>query len=481
MSEPRDAAAHLNELGSRVLAETFQLARNALIHQPENVVFEGISTRLSEALAAIQATEREVALRFVHDTFFVNDLRLRLTRSLFGCARYIAAELKSRGLGGLGFAAGARAPDLREDLFRLFRLPVGGAPPSPGTFRVLAPLPPPREAELLLQESDGLREAALQSYGKAIYFLRAFFRGVKNQKPPKVGVARRIVNDLIDVCECDGQRFLNLANIKDYESLQQTHAVNTCVLAIGLGQAIGLSRAALSELGLCALFHELGRVFLPDDIQSGRRALTGHDRALLEGEPLLSVRALLSASGVGPSACGRIVVAWEHRAPFSQHATARRSGAPGLMVTSRIVAVCHAFDELTRYIHGRAPLLPDEALRALLEGAGTLYDPLLVKLLVNLLGMYPAGTPVRLDTGELAIVFYASGDPRFLDRPVVKVVRDASGRPCRERVLDLSLVDPRTGRYRASIVGSVAPAEVGLDPLPLLFGAPASAAPVPGA
>lgn len=59
--------------------------------------------------------------------------------------------------------------------------------------------------------------------------------------------------------------------------------------------------------------------------------------------------------------------------------------------------------------------------------AGTRFDPMIVRVLVNVMGLYPLGTVVVLDTGEVAVVYHNSNDPRLFEKPWVKVVKDANG------------------------------------------------------
>jgi hypothetical protein len=104
---------------------------------------------------------------------------------------------------------------------------------------------------------------------------------------------------------------------------------------------------------------------------------------------------------------------------------------------------------------------PDEALRELVDGGGTRYDPDLVRVFASVLGIYPLGTLVRLDTGELAIVFHV--DPSTPCRPLVKIAiaADGSGQADGE-ILDLGDRDGE-GKYRRSIVGTVDPAAAGIN------------------
>ena len=80
------------------------------------------------------------------------------------------------------------------------------------------------------------------------------------------------------------------------------------------------------------------------------------------------------------------------------------------------------------------------------------YDPVIVKALINLLGIYPVGTVVILDTYELALVHSANSDPSFVHRPIVRLLSDADGRWLEPtRLVDLA--DTRDdGSFARSII-----------------------------
>jgi len=81
---------------------------------------------------------------------------------------------------------------------------------------------------------------------------------------------------------------------------------------------------------------------------------------------------------------------------------------------------------------------------------------------IEMLGIYPAGTVVRLDTGELALVLRPNREDSA--RPLVRILRDAAGNDVREKVeVDLLEKDPASGAYRHSILVAVDPASKGID------------------
>mgnify|MGYP001765210720 CR=1 FL=1 len=92
-------------------------------------------------------------------------------------------------------------------------------------------------------------------------------------------------------------------------------------------------------------------------------------------------------------------------------------------VFSRIVAVADAYDTVTAARRGTAQALrPDLAMKWIAVGLGSVYDPVVGKVFLRMMGAYPVGSVVQLDSGELAVVLRPP--EARVDRPVVQVVRD---------------------------------------------------------
>jgi hypothetical protein len=107
---------------------------------------------------------------------------------------------------------------------------------------------------------------------------------------------------------------------------------------------------------------------------------------------------------------------------------------------------------------------PDQALGYMLSDSGKYYDPVLLKVFINMLGLYPVGTLLKLDTGEMGLVLHShnGGDK---DKPKVQLLIQGKDKTYEKgNVIDLSERDPRTGRYRRIIVQSLHPATLGIQP-----------------
>ena len=106
----------------------------------------------------------------------------------------------------------------------------------------------------------------------------------------------------------------------------------------------------------------------------------------------------------------------------------------------------------------------------MLADSGKKFDPLLLKIFINTMGLYPIGTLVRLTTGELAVVIYSGGDPERTTHPVVALL-DSEGKPGQS--VDLTEKDA-SGKYIREIASAEDPSKYGLQASGLLSSSPAS-------
>lgn len=122
---------------------------------------------------------------------------------------------------------------------------------------------------------------------------------------------------------------------------------------------------------------------------------------------------------------------------------------------SRIVSLVDQYDAMTSArVYSRIPLAPDKALSVMMERSGSQLDPLLFKFFINMVGVFPIGTLVMLDTRELGLVY--ESDVVFADRPRVMIIIDSNGENVRGPVVDLNEKNEK-GKYIRSIVKTLDP------------------------
>jgi hypothetical protein len=305
-------------------------------------------------------------------------------------------------------------------------------------------------AAILEPDAVGLRlhrELARSLYARAMRLGARLGADALDGKP-WLAEARRIVQRIVDLVYEDETALVGLTTIKalapaNDEPAVRTHAINVAILSILLGKQAKLGKAALAEIGLAALLHDVGLDATGDVVMHG---LHGAECVLQLGPFESVVRAAL--------------VALEH------HVTPEPSAARQAEhdAATAIVQIADAYDTLTAR-GGR----PDVVLQFILRRAGQKFDAALVKLFVQALGIYPPGTTVRLESGELGVVLRPSRDAQALDRPLVRILRDRSGQPSTKfATTDLAGRDARGTTAR--IAAAVDPAPFGIEPARVFLG-----------
>jgi hypothetical protein len=202
------------------------------------------------------------------------------------------------------------------------------------------------------------------------------------------------------------------------------------MLATLIGRALGLGQEALQDLGVAAMFHDVGYAEREGATPATEDAPAKPGFAPpYERHGAAAARLLLRQRGFHESKILRALAALQHTRPVKDP-----RGRPTLF--ARILHVCEAYDALT--VLGPDLRSPPDALAALQAHAGSRYDALVVQALVNALGRYPPGTRLLLQGGlEVISVAVPSGEADFA-KPRCRVLRRPDGTAPDERVhLDL--------------------------------------------
>ena len=252
----------------------------------------------------------------------------------------------------------------------------------------------------------------------------------------------------------ENESFLfGLTNIKNFDEYTLNHSVNVCVLSISLGRKMGLDRKELVELGLSAFFHDLGKLDIPKDILVKPGMLSADERHIIEKHPCLGAEKLIQLKEFRFLPLSALNVAMEHHASMDETGYPHFTKKQTLNLYSKIVKIADVFDALTterpyRSVH----FTRGAALRYMLKHSGKEFDPVLLKIFINLIGDIPVGSLVLLDTGEIAITFDNNPIRRFRLRPKVKLLTDGYGNKVDGEIVDLSERAPSGDTFLRTII-----------------------------
>ncbi|MCU0620705.1 MAG: HD domain-containing protein [Gemmatimonadales bacterium] len=220
----------------------------------------------------------------------------------------------------------------------------------------------------------------------------------------------------------------------------------------------------LYDLGLTALMHDMGKARISLEVLNKASGLDEEEWRQMREHPQLGALALFGLRSYEETPYLAILVAHEHHMKVDLTGYPRALRPRQLGLYSRLVAVADGFDAATtRRSYQTVPIEPDAVLREMWENRQRGYDPVLVKALINLIGIYPVGTCVILDTFEVGIVYAPNPEAEVLNRPLVRIAIDEGGgvQPPPGRLVNLAEQDA-SGHYLRSIVKVTNPSRYGL-------------------
>jgi putative nucleotidyltransferase with HDIG domain len=275
--------------------------------------------------------------------------------------------------------------------------------------------------------------------------------------------SRQLVDNLAQAVAQNRTALVALTALKDYDNYTFTHMVNVSILTMGQARGLGIDGTLLREFGLAALMHDIGKVRTPTEILNKPDKLTDDEFAIMrmhvvDGAEIL--RRTPEMPTISP------VVAFEH------HLRIDGTGYPfgvkrGMLnLATMLCSIADVYDAMRSQRAYQQSFPTDRILAVLQRNDGTQFDQHLVRRFSQLMGIYPPGNLVKLNTGEFAVVLRVYAPDPY--RPKVRVIADAGGEKL-ARPYDLNLWEALEGAEGPKVVVSpVNPSTLGVDPLTYL-------------
>jgi HD-GYP domain-containing protein (c-di-GMP phosphodiesterase class II) len=233
-------------------------------------------------------------------------------------------------------------------------------------------------------ESAAMRHEELSArlvgaYAHAVYFVDHTIQQLRlaGEGIPLSAVSR-VVQDLVDLQRILPRRFLRLVRAKAAtDEYWGHHAANVAVLAITFAARLGLSKRRRHELGMAALFHDVGMAAIPPALLDRGGKLDARAQSALRASPLFAARAILRDREVTYPALERAMAVYECHLDL----VPAEGALPDIGLAGRILAICESFDALTTDRPFRPAHSPDQALRVMTTEQVFRFDPHLVDLL----------------------------------------------------------------------------------------------------
>jgi putative nucleotidyltransferase with HDIG domain len=432
--------------------------RGATLYAPDHPLVQRGIDALAALCASIAQRADPIVIGFIGDEVVVNAQRLpKSAAALVGFAR----DMREREIEKITIHRGVTKDELRTFIFELpdrrSPVPLATRLQQKGVSRIGI-----GRLTIEKEEDDGNAGivAARRIYGTAVETAEQLWQAARAGDKPDPNAARKIIDSLARLVGGDRTSLVALTALKRYDNYTFTHMVNVSVLAMAQARALNMDGTLLREFGFAALMHDIGKVHTPQEVLNKPDKLTREEfeimqRHVVDGAHIL--RRTPEMPALAP------IVAFEH------HLRQDLSGYPGnighrkLNLCTQIVSIADVYDALRSnrvYREG----LPSDRIKAIMgKKEDPAFNQKLLRRFINLIGLYPVGTLVRLNTEAIGVVTHEHPSDPF--RPQVKVIRDRDG-GLLEEVMLVNTWEPDTrGDYPWAVVEAVDPEAVGIDPL----------------
>jgi HD-GYP domain-containing protein (c-di-GMP phosphodiesterase class II) len=284
--------------------------------------------------------------------------------------------------------------------------------------------------------SDG--QFARRLYHRALGTIEEIHRIIAEDHTVPVDRAREIVDAVVQDSR-HGSHLQALTWLKSHDDYTYTHVLNVCILTVAQARTLGVPEGQLNAIGVAALLHDTGKCFVPPELIRKPGKLTPEEFSIVKAHPVLGAKLLRTIPHVDDLT---VLVAYEHHVRFDGGGYPAQAHPRPLNLISRMCTIADYYDALRTIRSYKSEITPDEALRIMSQGAGTILDPTLFKHFVNMVGPYPSGSLVELTDGTLAVVVTTHAG--FPTRPTVRTILDGEGNP----LPDPMLFDLRSGQQR---------------------------------
>src|SRR3989475_719054 len=162
------------------------------------------------------------------------------------------------------------------------------------------------------EDSERQKEAAKRTYARSVAVTKEVINSIRMGRTANVKKVKRAVQGIVDQVLNNEGSLVRLTTLRDYDEYTFTHSVNVCIFSVALGRKLGLSKLQLYDLGMAALFHDVGKSRVPLEVLNKEGGLSEEEWRIMQAHPWLGVLTLFGLRGYGEIPYRGMVVAYEH-------------------------------------------------------------------------------------------------------------------------------------------------------------------------
>jgi putative nucleotidyltransferase with HDIG domain len=414
---------------------------------------------LSTAIQLLHGLESTVVIGLIGDEVVVDDMPMAKAEAVGPLIK----RLQQSGVERIAIDRGVTREEIEAFLEAVAALEKRGAADAAPT---MPEFPHIRLGRVMVEqrvEGDVADMAAIKRlYNDAVSVASSIWDSASTEGKPDMTMARTMVDGLAEAVAQNRTALLALTTLKNYDNYTFTHMVNVSILTMGQARALGIDGPLLREFGLAALMHDIGKVRTPLEVLNKPDKLTDAEFVIMKRHTVDGAEILRKTPEMPALAP---VIAFEHHLRLDGTGYPHGVTRPSLNVGTMLCSIADVYDAMRSQRKYQQAFPSDRIVEVMKRNDGQQFDQHLVRRFTQLIGIYPVGNLVRLNTGEIAVVLKVNAaDPLH---PQVRVVFDRKGNRL-ALARDLNLWEATDPDQAGSIATSLDPANYQLDPLTLI-------------
>ena len=381
-------ADKVSKYGKSLITNFYILIKITRIYDSMNEAILNIAKRLLDDIEFLLSDTGEVTIKIIQGSFYIEGIRVKGSVSDIESFTFLAEELKKRSIGVFDF----RTPIKVEDLINLAYAITDVAEASEIQSNLENNLTKGITigGPVVLQKGDIIdlkdsQTVAKRAYLKAVASVKEMDNTIKAGRRLKLKKIKRALQLSVDFILAEEAYLIGFAMTRNYKNAYYSHPVNVSILSVALGKRIGFNRIQLRTLAVAAFFHDMGKVEIPLSILNKNTDFIPKEHELLKRHPVDGIKVLLKSLGLNETSILSMLVSFEHHMKLDLSGYPETSDKRKPNIFSRIVSIADEYDSLVSgMVYERKKLGMKNALKLILQGCGTLYDPLLTKAFMGI-------------------------------------------------------------------------------------------------
>ena len=306
------------------------------------------------------------------------------------------------------------------------------------------------EEELLLSGVDDVRGLATKSFERGVKVIERQLQNLIENKPVDMDSVRLIAAALINCLLVNKSLLMIMTSIKLNNEEDYLHNLIVCVFTMLQAEMLGLDRKYFVDIASATLLHNIGKLYSEKQIDLAE--LQEKDHTVIDDIIRDGVKILLNTEAITPLAP---LAAMEYPIPYNKAKTGNPIYNKGLNLVSMMITIASYYDRLRSSPEYQVNEGLEKIYIKMQSMSDKSFHPDLLGNFFNVIGIFPPGTLVELDNGEVGVVIRTSMVDLY--RPTIEIIHDSAGQKYSEsRTINL-LERDQSGHFPREIRRSLAP------------------------